>query len=108
MEQIEINRFINFTGIFKSLYSYYEEDLRENQHEAEHFKRILQFVEGGDFNKFDLELEECEFTNEKISFVFGCDFGGANESNTQSATANYLIIYDRLLEEFTVCDYEQG
>ena len=106
--RFEINRFINFIGIFKSLYSYHEEDLREHQYEAEHFKRILQFVEGDDFNKFDLELEECEFTNEKISFVFGCDFGDSNESNNQSTTANYHIVYDRVLSEFTVCDYEQG
>jgi len=44
----------------------------------------------------------------EITFFFGKDLEKANESSNQVATANYLIIYDRLLEEFITCEYEQG
>ena len=51
---------------------------------------------------------ECEFSDKEISFVFTFDFNDANESNTQSTSAYHLIVYNRVLDEFTHHEYEQG
>jgi hypothetical protein len=105
---MELNEFIDFSGIFMKLYKEHEEDLRKHRFEAEHFDRLITFVEEGGFNVFDIQIEECELNNANIRFVFGFDFNDANESSNYSASANYYIEYDRFLKELTTCNYEQG
>ena len=34
--------------------------------------------------------------------------GGANESDNRNTSANFVIVYNRILDEFTSCEYEQG
>lgn len=105
---MQLNEFIDFSGIFMKLYKEHEEDLRKHRFEAEHFGRLITFVEEGGFNVFDIQIEECELNSYHISFVFGFDFNDANESSNYSASANYYIIYDRVRQDFIACDYEQG
>lgn len=85
-----------------------ESVLEEYMYEAEHYGEILRFYQMGDFETFEIEPMECEYNDKEIVFVFGYDFNDANESNTQSTTANHVIVYDRVLEEFTSHEYEQG
>ncbi len=57
---------------------------------------------------FELIEDECELSDEKIVFVFGYNFNDANESCTQSTTAEYVIVFTRRDDDFTSCDYQQG
>lgn len=108
MNTTEINEFIDFTGLFVKLYEEHKEDLHKHRYEAEHFGKIITFYEEGGLNSFDLMREECELSNTEIVFCFGMDLEKPNESSSYVATANYTIVYSRVLHEFTVCEYEQG
>lgn len=105
---LEFNKYIDFRGMFKYIMDKHEESMQEYRYEALHYGKILDFYKLGDFEKFDVEVEECEFTYKEITFVFTFDYDDANESNTQSTTAYHLITYDRILDEFTYYEYEQG
>lgn len=104
---VEINNYIDFGRLFDDLYKLHESDLHEYQYEADHYKRLIEFY-SVDKAKFELMVNECQLNDTDIVFFFGYDFNDANESNNQSTTADYTIVYDTLLEEFTRCDYEQG
>jgi len=108
MNTIEMNEFIDFTQLFVKLYEEHKEELEHHKFEADHFKRLIQFYDEGGLSAFDLQKDECELTDKYIHFVFGMDLEQANESTNYVATANYFIVYDRILNEFTSCDYEQG
>jgi hypothetical protein len=104
---LEINNYIDFNKLFNDLFKENEDELIEYQYEAEHFGKILQFNYIAK-EKFDLVLDECELDGSTITFVYEHDFNDANESNNQSTTASYVIMYDRILDEFSECYYEQG
>jgi len=104
---IEITSYIDFSKLFADLFNYHENDLIEYQYESETYSNLLKFNASAR-NSFDLIIDECELSDKTISFIFGYDFNDANESNTQSSSADYHIIYDRILDEFTDCIYSQG
>jgi len=103
-----MNKHIDFTAIFTDLYEEHKLDLIQHRYEADHFNRIIEFVDDGALSAFDIETEECEFSDKSIMFVFGFTDNDANESSTQSSFSNYVIVFDRILHEFTSCEYEQG
>lgn len=105
---MDINEFINFSGLFMKLYEEHRDELITHRIEATHFSEILQFVDEGGYSAFDIMQDECELTDKRICFVFGLDDNDANESNTQNSWSSYYIEYDRILKEFIRCDYEQG
>jgi hypothetical protein len=102
-----INNYIDFGKLFLDLYNEQEEILIAERIQADHFERILQFKQHA-YKEFEIIPEECDYDSKKIVFFFGYDFNDANESCNQSTTADYVIIYDTILDEFTSCDYEQG
>lgn len=103
-----MNKHIDFTAIFTDLYEEHKLDLIQHRYEADHFNGIIEFVENGGLNSFDIQTEECEFCDKYIQFTFGFTTDDANESNTQSSFSYYVIVFDRILHEFTSCEYEQG
>lgn len=105
---LDFNKHIEFRAIFKHIMDEHEESMQEYRYEAPHYGNILDFYQLGDYEKFDVETMECEFGDKEISFVFTFDFNDANESNTQSTSAYHLIVYNRVLDEFTHHEYEQG
>lgn len=105
--EAQINNYIDFGKLFLDLYNEQEEILIAERIQADHFERILQFKQHA-HKHFEIIPEECDYDSKKIVFFFGYDFNDANESCNQSTTADYVIIYDTILDEFTSCDYEQG
>lgn len=105
--EAQINNYIDFEKLFLDLFEAQEEILIEEQYQAEHFKQILDFKNKA-YNDFEIMTEECDYDSKKIVFWFTHNFNDANESCNQSTTADYVIIYDTILDEFTSCDYEQG
>lgn len=105
---MELNKFIDFKAMLKHLVEEHRTDLEKHRFEADYYDKLLKFIDVKVIDEFDTEHEECDFTNDSVSFVFGYSFNDANESNNQSTTANYHIIFNRVLNEFTVCEYEQG
>lgn len=105
---LEINKYIDFSGLFNHLYDTSKNSLEEHKYEAKHFFDILEFKEKGIIDSFEINIDECEVSDENILFVFTCDFGDSNESCNQSTTADYFISFDCVLEEFNSCEYEQG
>lgn len=105
--EAQINNYIEFGKLFLDLYNEQEEILKEEQYQAEHFKKILDFKQHA-YNEFGIMTEECDYDFKKIVFWFTYDFNDANESCNQSTTADYVIVYDTILDEFVSCDYEQG
>jgi hypothetical protein len=53
-------------------------------------------------------IEESEFNDYEIIFIFGFNFNDSNESCNQSSSANYCFVYDRIFESFIDASYEQG
>lgn len=104
---IELNKFIDFPSLFVTLYEEQIDVLEADRFELDFYQRLINFYEGG-FAAFDLQREECMLSDDKIHFAFGMDSEQANESSNYGATSNYFIIYDRILEQFEACDYEQG
>lgn len=102
-----INNYIDFGKLFLDLYNEQEEILIEERIQAEHFEKILQFKQHA-YKDFEIMPEECNYDTKEIVFFFGYDFDDANESYNQSTTADYVIVYNTILEEFTSCDYDQG
>lgn len=105
---MELNRHIDFKSMFLELYKEQEEYIIEKRNEMVHFETLIQFVQNGDIDEFEVITEDCDINDKKIHFVFGMDLERPNESSNYVATADYHIIYDRGAEEFTTCDYEQG
>jgi len=103
-----MNKYIDFKGIFVHLMKDHEDVMEHHKYEADHYQHILDFYQRGGHDEFEIEHEECEFLNTEIVFVFGYSFNDANESDTQGSSAAHIITYDRLLEEFTNHEYEQG
>jgi len=104
---LEINDYIDFRKLFIDLYKEQEDILEEHKYEADHYKEIIDFKEQA-FNEFELLEDESEFSDKEIVFDFGMCLGGANESDNRNASANFVIVYDRILDDFTSCEYEQG
>ncbi len=98
--------------MFYDLVEEHKPILTKHSFEAEHYGRILEFVE---YQKtadltgyYSLDIDDCVFSDRLIEFVFGYTRSDANESNTQSSWSSYYIVFDRLLDEFITCEYEQG
>ena len=104
--ELKINNYIDFNKLFDNLFKENEYELIEYQYEAQHFGTIIKFNIIKD--EFNIVLDECELDSKNITFVFDKDFNDANESNNQSTTASYVIMFDRILDEFSLCHYEQG
>ena len=102
-----INNYINFQKLFLDLFEEQEEILIQEQYQAEHFKKILDFKKYA-YKDFEIFTEECDYDTKKIVFWFSHNFNDANESCNQSTTADYVIVYDIYLTEFTSCNYKQG
>ncbi|QQO97011.1 hypothetical protein Nekkels1_12 [Cellulophaga phage Nekkels_1] len=102
-----INKYIDFNSLFLELYNEQEDILIEERIQADHFDRILKFKEQS-YSEFEIMIEECSYDTKEIVFVFAYDFDDSNEDCSQSTTADYVIVYDTILDEFTSCDYEQG
>jgi hypothetical protein len=105
---MELNKHIDFKSIFKDLMEEHDEDLNQYRYESPYYGNILDFYQLGEYEKFDVEVGECEFGEKEITFIFTIDFNDANESDTQGTSAYHLIKYDRVLSEFTYHEYEQG
>ena len=54
----------------------------------------------------DLLVEESSFGDKEIVFIFTRDFN-ANENDGKFSWELYIITYDRILSEFTKCEYEK-
>lgn len=108
MNTTDINKFIDFNGLFIKLYEDHKDELEFHKFEADHFNRLFEFYKHGGPNSFEIQTDECELTDTEINFVFGMVLEQPNESTSYVATANYFITYNRILKEFTICDYEQG
>ncbi len=106
--ELLIYHYIDYRNLFIDLFNEYEEELEEHRYEADHFDRLLLFKNSTEFDEWEIDECECEFTDKTIIWYFGFDFNDANESNNVSTTADYTIVFDRVLDEFTICDYEQG
>ena len=104
---IDINDYIDFKKLFIDLYKNQKDLLEEYKDEVEHFKKIIDFNNRA-FNEFELIQESSSLSDKEIVFYFGLCLGGANESNNEDAYANFIIRYDRTLNEFISCEYEQG
>ena len=104
---VQINEYIDFGKLFNDLYSEQLEILEQHKFEADHYKQILDFKQYH-FSEFTLQVDECDYDSKRIFFVFGMSFNDANESDSQSTTADCCIIYDCILDEFTSYEYEQG
>ena len=102
-----MNNYINFENLFSDLYDEQIDVLIEYRYETSHYNDIINFKEQHLF-AFELLKEESCFCDKEIVFDFGMCLGGANESDNTNASANFVIVYDRVLDEFTSCDYEQG
>lgn len=107
MDNEKINKHVDFREIFKELFEEHKSEL-EKFKKSEMNKTLLGFVESGDFDDYELMLDECEIYESHIRFVFGKDLEQPNESSSYVASGNYFIFFDRVLNEFTICDYEQG
>jgi hypothetical protein len=103
---MELNKFIDFDGIFEHLFQEQKEVLRQYVYEATHYGKILSFYDHKE--DFEINVGECEYDNKYIRFVYTQSSNDGNESCNQSTTSDYDIIYDFALSEFTSCEYEQG
>lgn len=91
---IDTNSFINFKGIFDSLYNYHEKSLERERYVADHYEEILSFVrEEVDYN---IENIASVLDEKHIEFCFISD----------TKTNFVLIIYDRILDEFVSFERE--
>ena len=104
----DLNNHIDFMGLFKYLVETHRDELEVHKYEAEHFKMILDFANHHIDDGFEVLSEECELTDSQIIFIFGIDLEEPNESTNYVATANYDIVFDRIMDEFVSCEYEQG
>lgn len=105
---MEFNKHIDFLSIFKELMETHEELMEPYKYEADHYIPILEFYRAGLHKEYDMDLDECEFADEYIWFYFFKEYNDANESDTQNSYSSHLIKFDRVLEEFTEYEYEQG
>ena len=102
---MELNKFIDFDAIFKHLFIEDEEMMQKNKYEAQHYMDILNFVYYQK-ERFSIFTEECSFDDSEIWFVYEYDANNANESNNQSDTEAFTIKFNRIIEEFTHCEYD--
>ena len=107
MITIEINNYIDFSKLFFDLYKECEDAIVDDHIENMSLGLLMQFM-AVHKDEFEIMTEECQFSDKDIIFVFGYDFGDANEGCNQSTTADYVFVYDRLLEQFVDAEYNQG
>lgn len=102
---MDYNKHIDFSGMFYDLIDVERLNLEQHKHEASHYMDILNMIDNQE--GFELMVDESTFCDERIVFFFCKFYNDANESDTQGSSANYIITYDRILDEFTECEYEQ-
>jgi len=105
--ELDIKYYIDFKKLFVDLYNLHESYLMQHRADNKVYMDIINFYEKNS-SDFDICNDECEIDDFNIIFVFGYDFNDANESCTQSTTANYVIVFDKSIDEFSECNYEQG
>jgi len=104
---MEFKKYIDFNQMFLDLFRENEKTLEDHKYEADHFRKLLEF-RYNEFEKFELEIDECEFGEKEIHFCFGYSHNDANESNNQSSWSSCYVTYDVLLEEFVNIEFDQG
>lgn len=104
---MQIHEYILWNKLFRDLFESEEQQLRENEKTSEMAQMLIR-LKDSDMETFELMPEESQLMDKEIIFFFGYDFGDANESNTQSTTAEYVVVFNREDECFTSCKYEQG
>ena len=112
--EININEYIDYERLFNDLYFEQKDVLFENENNIGLYDELMDFViqQEHKINNheqfFEIIHEECLVDDNKFVIVFSIGFDDASESNPQSSTADYIIVYDRDISEFIICDYQQG
>lgn len=105
---MDINKYINYRIIFCDLIKQHEEELLEEMEQMNTYGEIARFAAFNNFQKWSILKDECDIHESLIIFCFGIDFNDANESNTQSSSADVTIVYNRHEETFLSYSYNQG
>lgn len=105
---MELNKYIDFVGIFKHLMEGALEIMTEHEHEVHYYRDIVGFYNANGHENFSIVSDECEFTDGEINFVFELSIDDANESTNVNSFISIVIFYDRKLEEFYRIEQEQG
>ena len=100
---MDTNKYFDFETLFKDLYQEQEDALNEHQYEADHYKRLIHF-NNDEKPEYKLELSECDYNYRHVTFIFIKKEEFIVDGNTPS----YTIIFDRTLDEFTACDYDEN
>ncbi len=103
---MELNDFVDFDAMFTELFREQEKTLEEYKYEADRYMIFLSFID--EKEQFSIQPPECVLTDEYIDFVYGFSHNDANESNNESGWTTMFIRYDRILDEFTICEYDGG
>lgn len=103
---MKINNAIDFKKIFDELIIENRSTLELYKFESDCYQSILYFIEN-DVNTFNILNDECELKDKEITFIFEFNFDTDMVAKTQIRSANYVIVYDNILSEFTKCEYEQ-
>lgn len=104
---VNYNKFVDFEKLFSALIEENEQELDKYKYESDTYRKILEFLDTN-YKTSKVDPDECEFTDDYFFFIFGHDSNYANEINEMSQWANYTIKFDRVLDEFTLCEYEAG
>lgn len=127
---MELNKYFDFLTLLKDAYSSFKESLLEYNTLEEYitsevmynpkdkkelarlidcYNNIIRFFEN---NYYDMEIDQNESLIEheysSCYIYFTKDFNDANESCTQSTTADVFIAYNYVRECFIEYKYEQG
>lgn len=108
MDYSDYHARIDFKSLFVDIMKYVYEDMQIHKYEASHYQPILKFYDSKEYEKFEVDRYESNYCDNHIWFVFTYDFDDANESDTQSSYIVHAMRWDRLLDEFTDYDYDQG
>ncbi len=100
-----INKFIDFKGLFESLFEEFEEELKQDAFEVDHFREILNFKNIG-YSQYEINNGECQIDETDIVFVFESLTGLPNESNPGGDWNIVTIVFNRILDEFTSFEIE--
>ncbi|MFW8602553.1 hypothetical protein ACOHYD_13880 [Desulfobacterota bacterium M19] len=100
MTDVNINDFVDFSGLFKALCSKNEEMMQEVIEDVgdETYENILRLKDSEMVDYID--ITECEIDDSRIVFVLSLSDNNANESDTQESGTVCNIVYDRALENF--------
>jgi hypothetical protein len=102
----DLREFIDFDGIFHALIEEHKDELIEYSNEAPHYGHVLGFYDYK--SEYNLVLDECNFGLHEIEFVYSKHNNDSNESDNRGTYSSYYIVFNTVLDEFRVCDYEQG